>query len=274
MQTHTLGAAYTADGASMTVADGDIFSPGAVLEFEDGDLYKVTAVADDVLTVIPNWEGTESEDHADGEHFWIDPRLSRSVIDQALDAAIEAMPSFGIWRWDTAAITLVADQYFYELSDTDYRPHPGIIGAYYPETTSLVPVAVPFRPFSLVHADVSSTGVGVHLWEWGDRTAGDDIYITYSSEIAAITDLMDRQEELVVLWAANYALGHTIIPSTMDPGHRTNQTIQGGQEVRDARWFQAQFYMAAKAEQALLKVEARKLVPQPRMFGRMRRWTW
>ena len=55
MQTHTLGAAYTADGASMTVADGDIFSPGAVLEFEDGDLYKVTAVADDVLTVIPNW---------------------------------------------------------------------------------------------------------------------------------------------------------------------------------------------------------------------------
>ena len=60
--------------------------------------------------------------------------------------------------------------------------------------------------------------------------------IRFKKKIAATTDLLDRQVELVVLGAVFKLMGSTVPASTNDSKDQ-RQLVQPGQEARDSNWF-------------------------------------
>ena len=60
---------------------------------------------------------------------------------------------------------------------------------------------------------------------------------------------------------------------THDPGKLTDQAVQPGQGGRDARWFQAEFYLKVHREAAVLKDEVNQF-PTNRWTARARRFRW
>ena len=107
---------------------------------------------------------------------------------------------------------------------------------------------------------------------WGDLSASKpNAYYTYAKVPADATDIMPRQEELVILGACVLLLGMSIAPRTQDPGSHSDRTVQPGQSMRDARWFQGEYFIRARAEAAQLAVERQNL-PGTVRINRARRW--
>lgn len=264
---HQINGAINSSITTITVDDGDNFAAGDIIEFEDGEQCYVVSVSTDTLTVIRGYNGTTAASQSDNDVIYKNPRITIQQIDTAVDQIIKELFLQGIYVFGTGSITLVADQFYYTLSPTDIIEP---LSFYYADTNS-VPVPLPFKSMDLVHTALDTNGHGVHLWEWGDKSSGDTVYYTYQQLINDVTDLLDRQEPLVVMGATARILGMTILPETHDPGKRSDRTVQPGQGARDARYFQAEFFVATRAEQAQLKVDKTKVV-RSNLTSRVSRW--
>ncbi len=176
----------------------------------------------------------------------------------------------------------MANQWYFELSDTDIDVSNGVLAVYYVNDTTKEPVPLPFvyrHRLSTGDADWSQ-GRGVKLFSKGDRNTTDTVYYTYAQSLTFDTDLdttlakvLAPQEELVVLGAVTRLLGGTIIPFTQDHGQRTDRSVPPGQSARDVRYFQGDFFIKVRAEAARLAVDRMQL-PRARYSNRARRWRW
>lgn len=272
----TLNAAI-ASGAvtTVTVIDGTDWMEGDILEvLETEEQMQVVSVATHVLTVVRGVNGTTAAAATDGGIVYKNPRMTYAKIGQAITDTLYALQAWGIHAFGTGSITKDSLKHYYELSETDILPEYGILNLYYVEQNTEIPVPLPFRQaFGNLGTGPSeySTGLGVHVLDWGDVTTGDAAYFVYAKQVDSVTDLTTPQELIVVLGATALLLGMTITPATQDPGARTDRTVQPGQTSRDARWYQGEFFIRSRAEAASVAVQ-RSRFPSTVRLSRSRRW--
>ena len=107
-----------------------------------------------------------------------------------------------------------------------------------------------------MHTSGFANGIGITMWDYGELSHGDTFYYTFKKKIAATTDLLDRQVELVVLGAVFKLMGSTVPSSTFD-SKDGRQVTQPGQESSDSRWFLSEYQRSRKEENMRLKEEER-----------------
>jgi len=270
-----LGAAYDNVTTSITVLDGTYWDTGDILENSlTGEQSLVLSKAGNVLTVVRGYRNTTKAASSGADDLIRkSPRFSQKQVDEATTESITNLQAWGIHGFGYGTLTMVDNQYYYNLGETNVSSLYGVLSVYYPEDTTQEPIALPFN----MRAKLSSTPavwssiVGVTLLSKGDRVAGEFVYYTYAKDPADVTELSTEQEEIVVLGVVTRMLGHAITPSTQDPGARTDRTVQPGQYARDGRWFQGEFFIKARAEAARLGV-IRRQQPGSVRTKRARRW--
>jgi hypothetical protein len=266
--------AVNAGDPTVTVDDGTQFSAGDIIEAQDnGEQLFVVSNAGNVLTVLRGYNGTTDAAHADNVVIFKNPRFTWKQMDDAVDEVLEEFENLGIHVWGTGFVTLVTGQVYYDVTATNVIK---IMTCYYPRTSpSLLPVSIPFRELggdnAILHADVSTSGRGLHLWDWAERVAGDKVYFTYKQRITATTDLLSRQDGIVVAGATYRMFLKTLAPRTQDPGSFGDRQVQPGQGGRDSRYWQVEYLRLVGAEQARLKTEAESLPGSVRQ-KRIQRW--
>jgi len=258
---------------SIVVDEGDYFNTGDIIEFlADGEQCYVTVSAVETLTVIRAWNGTTIAAHDDNSVILKNPRFTYKQITDSITATLLQLEQLGIHAWGYGEITLVAGQEWYDLTATDIVDYPGVVWLGYVEnTTTDVPMSLPFGYHTALKTDISTTTHGIHVWNTGDKTAGDKLYYTYALRIDAVGDLLARQEEIVVLGATARLLGKALAPRTHDPGRLTDKNLDPKYDVNSARWYQAEFFMQTRAEAGQLRAEARRRIHGVRQ-ARARRW--
>lgn len=266
----TLNDTVTASAAdvTITVTDGATWDVGDIAEIASGEQWFVTAVAGANLTVVRAHNGTTLGTGVAGNALLKNPRFSLQQIDNAIDDCLAALELEGVHAWGTGTVTLASGQYGYAPTETDILD---IVAVYYEDSSYGQPVPLPFTYNSNLHTTAFTGGGLLRLFEWGDLVGTNAVYFTYKKKIDAVTDLMVRQEEVLILGATYRLLAETIVSDTMDPGKRTDRTVQPGQTGRDARWLETEYYMALHKEEALLKYEADRL-PANFTTDRARRW--
>jgi len=263
----------TDSATSVVVDEGDYFSMGDIIEFlDDGEQCYVTASAVETLTIIRGWNGTTAAAQADNSIIIKNPRLSVKQIDDATTATLHQLGTLGVHTWGYGEITLVAGQEWYDLTATDILDYPGVVWLGYVEnTTTDLPISLPFKYETHMKSDITTSTHGLHVWDWGDKAAGAKLYFTYAQVIDATTDLLSRQEELVVLGATARLLGKVLAPRTHDPGRLTDKNLDPKYDVNSARWYQAEFFMQSRVEAGLLRAEARQHANNVQL-AHARRW--
>lgn len=265
---HLINGAINDTVTAVVVDDETNFAAGDIIEFlANGEqcYVQVVTTVSHTLTVIRGWNGTTKASQGDNVVILKNPRFTYKQIDDAITATMHELATLGVYIWGTGDITLVANQYWYDLTKTDIIEYPGVVALYYVEATTLDPVPLPFQYVRGLSASVSATTHGLHVPVWGDKAAGDKLYYTYAQAIDATTELLTRQDELVVLGASARIMGKAIAPRTYDPGRQTDKAVKAGQDAQDARWYQAEFYMRSRAEAAQLHAEAKHLPGTLRM---------
>lgn len=269
---HQINGAIDGTTQTIVVDDGTNFVAGDVIEFDtDGEQCFITTVATNTLTVVRGFNGTTGAAQADNSFIWKNPKYTHAEAIQAITDVIADMNRRGLYFWNTAKVTLVSQQTFYDVTVSDIKNEPGVVSVYYPADTSLEPVAVPFKWYDNLHASFTTSGRGLHLWHWGDRIATEDLYYTYSAFHNAVDDVTTRQEEILILGCIINLMGGRVAQRIQDPGARTDRTVQPGQEARDVRHYQAEYLRAVWAEQAYLRQDLKNVPTTPRLT-RMRRW--
>lgn len=261
-------ASFTSIGTTVTVSDGANWARGDILEPQTtGEQMFVAAVAGNDLTVRRGWNGTTATASAGSDDAVNkNPRITIKQVDDAVTNILRELEGHGIHAWGTAGLTLVADQYDYDISETDVIAVNSV--HYLDDDGEIRPL-----PFSYVNNIGAGTAQGhlLTLYQWGDKTNGDTVYYTYKQRLDNVSKLLTRQEELVVLGATLRLLGATMAPRTHDPGKHSDRTVQAGQGGRDARFYQTEFIMAARREATNLKVEADR---QPHNVASSRASRW
>jgi hypothetical protein len=276
----TLTATYTDAEGVIDVLDEDNWAVGDVMEnTATGELMKVLSVTtdgSDIVTVSHGWAGTSTAAAASSaDVLYKNPRFTQSQLDNAVTAVLLDLGKWGIHVFGSGTITRADPKVYYELSETDIFDPYGVLKVYTVLGDSEIAAALPFRYQHSLGTDATEYGQGrgIHLAHFGDTSDGDDeiIYI-YAQVIEATTDLLSRQEELVVAGATANLMGATIVPATHDPGARSDRTTPPGQTSRDVRHFQGRFFTEARLEAATLSVERQKMLHEPAFQTRARRW--
>ena len=258
----------------MDVTDGADWSEGDIAEsVETGEQLLVTVGGASPLTVTRGFGQIAGGAISINTLLNKNPRFSQDQIDDAVQSVLDTLGSHGIHAFGTGSETLVAGRWYYEQSETDIDETYGILGCYYPELITDIPQALPFVVAGQLDTTeaVWSSSHGIKLLSKGNLATTGTFYFTYAKTIAATTDLLVPQEEVVVLGATVALMGMTIAPATQDPGSRTDRTTPPGQTTRDGRWFQGEFFRAVKAEAARIAV-VRQQLPGDARSKRARRW--
>lgn len=266
---HLINGGINSSVTAIVVDDGTNFAAGDIIEFNvDGEQCFVESVATNTLTVIRGYAGSVAASHSDNEQINKNPRFSIQQANDAINARVYQLEGQGIFVFNTGSLTLAAGQDYYDLTDTGLFD---VLSVYYAQDTTLIPTSLPFRFHSELDSNVSTSGGGIHLLSWGQKADTDTLYYTFKQRIANTTDLLFRQEEIIVFGATATLLGATVGPRTHDSGRYTDRTVQPGQGGRDARWYQTEYLIAVREEQSRLKLEAKEL-PGTVQVKRARRW--
>jgi hypothetical protein len=267
------GAGYTAGDGVVTVDDGTKFTAGDVIEFQsDGMQARVESIATNDLTIEAGINGTTDANQSDNAVIYKNPRFTIKQADDAVTEILGELEGWNIHVFGTGTITLVANQYYYDLTETDIVESIGVLSLYEQEANTLTPLPLPFHYWNNIHATLSTTQHGINVWDKGNTASTGTLYFTYAEQIATTADLLVRQEEIVVLGATARVMGADINPRTMDPGKRTDRTVQPGQTARDSGWFLSMYRDACLREEANLQTEVDRFTRKTRETARVRRW--
>jgi hypothetical protein len=271
-------ASYTNVATSVTVFEDDYWEVNDILEnpATEEQMIVLAKPGANVLTVSRGWNNTTNlASVGTTDNVYKNPRFTVDQIDVAIDQVIASLEQWGIHIHGQGAIVRVDPKEFYELTETDILEDIGVYKVYEVDDNYEFPRALPFRyqhSLGIGPVEYTTTGHGVHVLDWGNRNNGESVFFLYAKKIDNVTDLLTRQEELVVVGAAGLLLGATVIPATHDPGARTDRTVPPGQTTRDVRYLQGRFFTEARLEEGKLAVERKKSVHETPRYARARRW--
>ncbi len=242
----------------ITVSNISSWAAGDIVEFNTGEQAYIKSVSTDNnrFTVARAWNGTTAATVTDLTAIEKNPKFTLAKIDNAIDAIIEELyPE--VYVFATGSGTANKDSYYYTTNDTGLKE---ILSVYYPRSGSLGSdepwVINTWKMTKHMHTSGFANGIGITMWDYGELSHGDTFYYTFKKKIAATTDLLDRQVELVVLGAVFKLMGSTVPSSTVD-SKDGRQVTQPGQESSDSRWFLSEYQRSRKEENMRLKEEER-----------------
>ena len=242
----------------ITVSNISNWGVGDIVEFNTGEqaYIKNVSVDDNRFTVARAWNGTTAATVTDLTAIEKNPKFTLAKIDNAVDAIIEELyPE--VYVFSTGSATANKNSYFYTTADTGLKE---VLSVYYPRSGSLGSdepwVINTWKMTKHMHTSGFANGIGITMWDYGELSHGDTFYYTFKKKIAATTDLLDRQVELVVLGAVFKLMGSTVPSSTFD-SKDGRQVTQPGQESSDSRWFLSEYMRSRKEENMRLKEEER-----------------
>lgn len=244
-------------GTTFSVADGDAFQVGDLVETPDGELALITAISTNDLTVSRAQGSVAAENLTSGEVIRKNPRFTIDQIDAATtDILHELAPRVFNLKSETLAVTT---NDWYNVTDTTMEE---VFSVWYLEDGD-------FRlPLFYFNTDPANTQPKIYVGQIGYTG---DVYINYRAPYAAITEMPDRLRPMVQAGVVYKLLGGASVVSTSDPGKRTDRTVQGGQETRDSYWWYREFVRLRDAEVAYLKDQIARL-PKSRLSQRVRRF--
>ena len=242
----------------ITVTNISSWAVGDIVEFATGEQAYIKSVDNDNsrFTVARAWNGTTAAVVTDLTAIEKNPKFTLSKINTAIDAIIEELyPE--VYVFSTGSATANKNSYFYTTADTGLKE---VLSVYYPRSGSLGSdepwVINTWKMTKHMHTSGFANGIGITMWDYGELSHGDTFYYTFKKKIAATTDLLDRQVELVVLGAVFKLMGSTVPSSTFD-SKDGRQVTQPGQESSDSRWFLSEYQRSRKEENMRLKEEER-----------------
>lgn len=240
----------------ITVANMANWGVGDILEFNTTGEQCLITSKQSHLHISRGYNGTTAASVTDATLVTKNPKFTISKIDNAISAIVDELyPE--VYVFSTGSGTIDNTNWFYSLSDTGLKE---VLSVYYPRTASMgnnEPATINTWKMNKHMATAAfSQGIGISMWDYGELKNGDTFYYTFKKEIADVTDLYDRQVELVVLGAVFKLMGSTVPPSTTDTKD-TRQVTQPGQESSDSRWFLSEYMRSRKEENMRLKEEER-----------------
>ena len=245
----------------ITVSNIASWGVGDIVEFNTGEQAYIKNVSTDNnrFTVARAWNGTTAAQVTDLTAIEKNPKFTYAKIDNAVAAIIDELyPE--VYIFHTGSSTANKNSWYYTTNDTGLKE---ILSVYYPRSGSLGNnepwVINTWKMHKHMHTSGFANGIGITMWDYGELDHGDTFYYTFKKEIAATTDLEDRQVELVVLGAVYKLMGSMVPPSTDDTKDR-RQTVQPGQEARDSSWFLSEYLRSRKEENMRLKEEERYIL--------------
>lgn len=248
-----------ASDTTIVVSNLSNWGVGDILEFNTtGEQCLITAKSSN-LTVSRGYNGTTAASVTDSTLVTKNPKFTISKIDNGINAIVDELyPE--VFIFSTGSGTISNTNWYYALADTGLKE---VLSVYYPRTASLgnnEPATINTWKMNKHMATAAfSQGIGISMWDYGELKNGDTFYYTFRKEIASVTDLYDRQVELVVLGAVFKLMGSTVPPSTVD-NKDARQITQPGQESSDSRWFLSEYMRSRKEENMRLKEEERFIV--------------
>jgi len=246
----------------------DDFAVGDVLEMPSGEQVFIRTQSASSITVIRGYNGTTDADPGTSEQFFLvkkNARFTLKQVDTAVASTIFSFMGLGLHDVSEATEARAAATDIHALAVADARA----LSAYYlGDSPEYHKRYLPFNPQQV------NTGIPeIQILEWHDVKDTEAFYIRYTHPYLLVTDLPTELEEIVVIGAVSLLLGRTLAPRTMDPGARTDRTVQPGQSVRDGRWFQFEFITRVRAEVARQAVEEmRHLQGASTRYTRAQRW--
>ena len=242
----------------ITVTNISSCAVGDIVEFVTGEQAYIKSVDNDNsrFTVARAWNGTTAAVVTDLTAIEKNPKFTLAKIDNAINAIIEELyPE--VYFFSNGSATANKNSYFYTTADTGLKE---VLSVYYPRSGSLGSdepwVINTWKMTKHMHTSGFANGIGITMWDYGELSHGDTFYYTFKKKIAATTDLLDRQVELVVLGAVFKLMGSTVPSSTFD-SKDGRQVTQPGQESSDSRWFLSEYMRSRKEENMRLKEEER-----------------
>ena len=256
--------ALNSSATALVVDDNTAINAGDVLETTTGEQVYVWSKSGGAnVTIERAYNGTTAANIADDSLLKINPIWTIQKVSDAFSAVIQDLNAQGFFTIKGGtAITLVAGQDEYELTETDVHPVKGVLSLYYQEPVTSQIEAVPFRNVWDAGGNVHSAGNhAVKVIDWGRQAAGDDLEVIYAAEIDAVADSDDEPllEDLFVLGAAGRLFLGSEGPRIHDPGRFTDRTVQPGQPLRDGGSFIGQYQRAAWRYAGYLRTKERRL---------------
>ena len=255
------GGTLSSGAVYVTVTNIGSWGVGDIVEFNTGEQAYVKSIDTDNnrFIAVRGWNGTTAASVTDGTPIEKNPKFTYAKIDNAVGAIIDELyPE--VYVFSTGSSTANNSSWYYTTNDTGLKE---ILSVYYPRSGSLGNnepwVINTWKMNKHMHTSGFANGIGITMWDYGELDHGDTFYYTFKKEIAATTDLEDRQVELVVLGAVYKLMGSMVPPSTDDTKDR-RQTVQPGQEARDSSWFLSEYLRSRKEENMRLKEEERYIL--------------
>lgn len=254
---------------SMDVEDGDNWAVGDIVAFDDGEEARVTAIATDTLTITRGVNGTTAAAHSQFDEIEKNPRFRIQEIDDAIESVLHDLwPN--VWLISQGTLgAATSGKEWYTLTDGDIQE---VLTVFYEDDDYLTPVPINgWRYYGQLPSAEFTQEQGVFLPGFGGADIGDSLYYIARVRVTAVTELLDRQEPMVANGAVYNLLGAESVARTHDPGHRTDRTVQPGQDSRDSIWFLREYLNGRTREEIRLKKEERR-IPVSRHQQRARRF--
>lgn len=106
----------TGSTATIAVADSTVFSVGDVLEWADGDLARVTALASaTTLTIERDFGGATGSSHSANATFLVNPQVRYLAITDAIKSTVGTLWPYA-WKAKSYTVTPAAGDNWYDLS--------------------------------------------------------------------------------------------------------------------------------------------------------------
>lgn len=244
-----------ASGTTFSVADGDAWQVGDILEGESEQCL-VTAISTNDLTVVRD-HGGSTETFVSGQQVRKNPRFTAEMIDEAIDQILlELNPR--VYHLTTENIAVTTDDW-YDTTDTAMEE---VFSVWYVDDGDF------HVPFFYFQEDPANAQPKVFI---AARGYSGNVHVNYRRPYAAVTEMPDRLKPMMVAGAVYKLMGIAGVLSTTDPGKRTDRTVQGGQEFRDSYWFYREFQRLRDNEVAYLADKVANL-PKDRVSQRARRY--
>ena len=248
-------------GTNFAVGDGNAWAQGDYAEGPLGELsIVVSPPPGNNLTMRRTVGITPVETLASGDMLRKNPRFTIDQINVETLASIRALRGNGIYELATESVTYTTQGWYDMTATTAER----VVTAWYIDANG------DFRsPQFALKTDPENSQPKVWL---GTAGFAGTVEVQYRKPYAVVTDLADNVGDIVAYEVIYKLMGIANVGSTMDPGRRTDRTVQGGQEGRDSIWYLREFIRLRDLEVARLKVLERQ-APSNRISRRAGRFS-
>jgi hypothetical protein len=262
-------ASINGTATTVDVPDGDAWAVNDVGEFDDGDQFLVTAVAVNALTVVRSYGDTTGASHTQGDRITKNPNWSVEQMTQILQDVVDELAP-DIYYIYEGSLTYTPDDTWYEVASADLIIEP--MNMYYKDSGKDDPQPIDYwRWESDVDDTAWSENKGFAIPASLSVASGASIYYTAKKRFADVTTMPDRYSGMLVAGVVYNLLGGSEVARSIDPGKRTDRTVQPGQHGRNSVWFYREFIRLRERHAADLWKQER-FWPTSRVAARSRRY--